>query len=132
MVLRRAAEKQALRVLRVQRAAEPTMGLVSAMLGSATSMAGNGTPGHVERYWLKQVANVHLPMSRKRKTLEGHAERWDDAWAWLSARLVDRGVSASLDVLEKCPELTAAYLAKVHAQSEGVTAVHRAASAITT
>ena len=33
-------------------------------------------------------------------------------------------------VLEKCPELTAAYLTKVHAQSKGVTAVHRAASAI--
>jgi hypothetical protein len=130
VVLRRVAEKQALRVLRVQRAAEPTMDLVADMLGSATSMAGFGTPGHVERYWLKQVANVHLPMSRKRKTLQGHAECWDDAWRWLTARLVDRGVSPSLDVLEQCPELVAAYLAKVHSQSAGVTAVQRAASAI--
>ena len=80
-----------------------------------------------ERFWLRRVVQDHLPQSKTSGVLRGHAQAWDKWWPWLAARLRARGREATIEQLCECPEMVAALLAKVFAQSKGRTAVHRLA-----
>lgn len=130
MIARKRMEREALAIVREQREREALSAKASAILGMSTVLEDGGEPGKVERYWLRQVQVKHLPQSRAVQTLETHAAQWAASWPWLRQRLRERGVRADLPTLQDYPETVAAYLAKVMANSKGVSATHKAAAAI--
>ena len=129
-VLRREGQGKALSLLRAQRLSVQQHADVRSLLGSSSMLVAGGEADMVERHWLRQVTQEHLPMSRAVETLKTHASEWTKAWAWLRARLESRGRPQTLEALAQVPETVAAYLAKVFRQSKGRTATHRAAQAI--
>ena len=129
-VLRREAQGRALSVLRAQRLSVQQQADVRSLLGSSSMLVAGGEADMIERHWLRQVTQEHLPMSRAVETLKTHASEWTKAWAWLRARLAGRGRPQTLEALAQVPETVAAYLAKVFRQSKGRSATHRAAQAI--
>ena len=114
-VLRREGQGKALSLLRAQRLSVQQHADVRSLLGSSSMLVAGGEADMVERHWLRQVTQEHLPMSRAVETLKTHASEWTKAWAWLRARLESRGRPQTLEALAQVPETVAAYLAKVFA-----------------
>jgi hypothetical protein len=130
LVLRRKAERRALKVLRGLDEAKELGGQVDSLLGATTMLSAGAEAGMCERFWLRRVVQDHLPQSKTSGVLRGHAQVWDKWWPWLAARLRARGREATIEQLCECPEMVAALLAKVFAQSKGRTAVHRVAQSV--
>ena len=129
-LLKRKREQEALAVVREARARVEINPRTQKLLGAAVLCAGAEGGDRIERHWMREVEAVHLPASRQVGTLDGHASEWVPAWAWMQARLEGRGLDATLQQLVNHPTIVTAWLAKRLQQSQGPTAVTRAATAI--
>ena len=76
MVLRRKAERRALKVLRGLDEAKELGGQIDSLLGATTMLSAGAEAGMCERFWLRRVVQDHLPQSMTSGVLRGHAQLW--------------------------------------------------------